>query len=124
VRHIAFIATNCCNSEPVEALGWYQREDKDNATGNSHEWYYHWKAEELTRTNPSGLVPTLLPYDAALDTYDEAKAVYESLVVIDYIDAMSGAKGADRLVPVEDPYLAARCRIWTDKVNRECCSPY
>ena len=23
-----------------------------------------------------------------------------------------------------DPYLAAKCRIWADKVNRECCSPY
>jgi len=45
------------------------------------------------------------------------------LVTVDYIDAVSGAKGKDRLVP-EDPYLAARCRMWTEKVNRDCCSPY
>ena len=24
----------------------------------------------------------------------------------------------------EDPYFAAMQRIWTEKVNRECCSPY
>jgi glutathione S-transferase len=123
-RRCATIIIFCCYSEGVEALGWYQREDKDHATGNAHEWYYHWKAEELTRTNPSGLVPTLLPFDAALGAYDESKAVYESLVVIDYVDAVSGATGTDRLVPVEDPYQTARCRIWADKVNRECCSPY
>ncbi len=28
-----------------------------------------------------------------------------------------------RLVP-EDAFEAARCRIWADKVNKECCSPY
>ena len=36
---------------------------------------------------------------------------------------VSGARGRERLVP-EDPVDAARCRIWADKVNRECCSPY
>jgi glutathione S-transferase len=49
--------------------------------------------------------------------------VYESLVTVDYIDAVSGARGRDRLVS-EDPYEAARSRIWADKVNRDCCSPY
>ena len=29
----------------------------------------------------------------------------------------------ERLVS-EDPYEAARCRIWADRVNRDCCSPY
>ncbi len=24
----------------------------------------------------------------------------------------------------EDPVEAALCRVWADKVNRECCSPY
>ncbi len=49
--------------------------------------------------------------------------MYESLVVVDFIDQISGATGMDRLVP-EDPYEAARCRRWCDKVNRDCCSPY
>jgi len=31
--------------------------------------------------------------------------------------------GKDRLVP-EDAYEQARCRVWAEKVNRECCSPY
>ena len=38
-------------------------------------------------------------------------------------DQVSGASGKDRLVP-EDPVDAALCRVWADKVNRECCSPY
>jgi glutathione S-transferase len=110
--------------EWVEALGWYQQEDKDNVTGNNkHEWYYHWKADELKRVNPSALVPTLMPILIDDGKADESKPVYESLVTIDYIDAVSKAQGTDRLVS-EDPYQAARQRIWTDKVNRECCSPY
>lgn len=132
--------------EWVEALGWEQRDDDDDAnTVTGREWYYHWKAEELKRVNPSALVPTLIPLvdnnssssggnnnksegatsnkTTATATADESKAVWESLVVTDYIDAVSGAVGTDRLVPV-DPYEAARCRIWADRVNRECCSPY
>jgi len=123
--------------EWVEALGWYQQEDKNNVTGTGQEWYYHWKAEELKRVNPSALVPTLIPVEQTSSTGADAggqqeqqqerpredKAVWESLVTVDYIDAVSGATGKDRLVP-EDPYEAARCRIWCDKVNREACSPY
>lgn len=106
----------------VEALGWYQQEDKNNVTGQKHEWFYHWKADELKRVNPSALVPTLIPVDENGKT-DEDHVVYESLVTIDYIDAVSGATGKDRLVS-EDPYEAARSRIWADKVNARCCSPY
>lgn len=51
------------------------------------------------------------------------QVVYESLVVVDFIDNVSGATGKDRLVS-EDPILAAQSRIWADKVNRDCCSPY
>jgi len=47
--------------EWVEALGWEQREDKNNVTGTGKEWWYHWKADELKRVNPSALVPTLIP---------------------------------------------------------------
>lgn len=109
-------------SEWVEALGWYQQEDKNDVTGTGKEWYYHWKADELRRVNPSALVPTLIPLQPDGQA-DEQRAVFESLVTIDYVDAVSGATGTDRLVP-EDPYEAARCRIWADKVNRDCCSPY
>lgn len=107
----------------MEALGWYQQEDKNNVTGTGKEWYYHWKADELKRANPSALVPTLIPIKDDDGQPDEEHVVYESLVTIDYIDAVSGATGKDRLVS-EDPYQAARSRIWADKVNRDCCSPY
>eukprot|EP00980_Cylindrotheca_fusiformis_P010530 scaffold2334_cov118-Cylindrotheca_fusiformis.AAC.2 len=109
--------------EWVEALGWEQRSDEKNVTGAGHEWWYHWKADELKRTSPGGLVPTLIPIDGTTGQTDESKSVYESIVTIDYIDQISGAKGKDKLVS-EDPFLAARARIWTDKVNRECCSTY
>ena len=115
--HVSF------HSEWVEALGWYQQEDKNNVTGTDKEWYYHWKADELKRVNPSALMPTLIPINAHTQQPDEDHAVYESLVAVDYIDAVSGATGTHRLV-AEDPYQAARSRIWADKVNRECCSPY
>jgi glutathione S-transferase len=155
--------------EWVEALGWYQKEktkdttttvndtvtttpkvnqDDKNDGDNDQEWYYHWKADELKRVNPSALVPTLIPVtfsnEQQREVTDEAKAVYESLVTIDYIDMVAnnyrtsletnptdGATTNDtnhmtvhRLVPYNDPYEFARCRIWVDKVNRECCSPY
>jgi len=109
--------------EWIEALGWEQREDKNDVTGTGKEWWYHWKADELKRVNPSALVPTLIPVDLKSGESDESKAVYESLVTIDFVDEISGAVGKDRLVP-SDPYEAARCRIWADKVNKECCSPY
>ena len=112
---------NSINSEWVEALGWYQQEDKNNVTGTGKEWYYHWKSDELKASNPSALVPTLIPL--VNDKPQPEKAVYESLVTIDYIDAVSGASGTDRLNP-EDPYDSFRCRIWADRVNRDCCSPY
>jgi glutathione S-transferase len=72
--------------------------------------------------NPSALVPTLIPIKEDGEA-DEERAVFESLVTMEYIDEVSGAQGKDRLV-AEDPFLAARSRIWADKVNRDCCSPY
>ncbi len=120
--------------EWVEALGWEQRADENNVTGTGKEWWYHWKADELKRANPSALVPTLIPVENDDDDErsggvgrrpNEDKAVYESLVTIDFIDQISGidAMSTQRLIP-HDPYEAARCRIWADKVNREMCSPY
>jgi glutathione S-transferase len=104
-------------------LGWEQREDKSNVTGTGQEWWYHWKADELKRVNPSALVPTLIPINNTTGKSDESKAVFESLVTIDFVDQISGATGKDRLVS-EDPYEAARSRVWADKVNRDMCSPY
>jgi glutathione S-transferase len=109
--------------EWVEALGWEQRDDKENVTGTGQEWWYHWKADELKRVNASALVPTLIPIDLQTGESDESKPVFESLVTIDFVDQISGATGSDRLVH-SDPYEAARCRVWTDKVNRDLCSPY
>mmetsp|Transcript_3434 Transcript_3434/g.3997 ORF Transcript_3434/g.3997 Transcript_3434/m.3997 type:complete len:334 (+) Transcript_3434:187-1188(+) len=112
--------------EWVEALGWEQRKDENNVTGTGKEWWYHWKADELKRANPSALVPTLIPVGESEGSGpNEDKAVYESLVTIDFIDQISGidATSTQRLIP-HDPYEAARCRIWADKVNREMCSPY
>ena len=132
--------------EWVEALGWYQKEstnaDNQNDDTDNKEWYYHWKADELKRVNPSALVPTLIPINFVLndqqeqeEMVDESKAVYESLVTIDYIDLVANnyrTSSEDRLspavetrlVPYDDPYEYARCRVWVEKVNRECCSPY
>lgn len=109
--------------EWIEALGWEQRKDENNVTGTGQEWWYHWKADELKRSNPSALVPTLIPVDPITGESDETKSVHESLVTIEFVDQISGATGKDRLVS-EDPYEAARSRIWDDKVNRDCCSPY
>ncbi|CAJ1928286.1 unnamed protein product [Cylindrotheca closterium] len=107
--------------EWVEALGWERRNDEKNVTGAGHEWWYHWKAEELKRACPGALVPTLIPIIDGKPV--ESKSVYESIPVIDYIDAVSGATGKDKLVS-DDPFLAARARVWTEKLNRECCSTY
>jgi glutathione S-transferase len=104
--------------EWVEALGWEQRVDESNVT----EWWYHWKSDELVKANPSALVPTLVPIEANGET-NIVKSVFESLIVVDFIDAVSEATGMDRLVS-SNPYEAARSRLWAEKLNRDCCSPY
>jgi len=109
--------------EWVEALGWEQRPDVQNVTGTGQEWWYHWKAEELKRSCPGALVPTLIPIDVTTGLPDESKSVYESIISIEYIDRVSQAQGKDRLVS-EDPFWYARSRYWADKINRECCSTY
>jgi glutathione S-transferase len=112
------------HSEWVEALGWRQQTDSQHVTPTGKEWYYHWKADELVRVNPSALVPTLIPISPTTGQPVEEEAVWESLIVVEYVDAMSGATGTDRLVPVDHPYQMARCRMWADRVNRDCCSSY
>ena len=42
-------------------------------TGAGHEWWYHWKADELKRSNPGALVPTLIPVDEQSGEPDESK---------------------------------------------------
>jgi glutathione S-transferase len=78
---------------------------------------------QLKRVNPSALVPTLIPVVNGEPV--EGQAVWESLIAIDYIDQVANPDDpTQRLVIQNDPYQAARCRLWTEKVNRECCSPY
>jgi len=84
--------------------------------GTGSEWWYHWKADELKRSNPSGLVPTLIPIDNN-GKPNEEKSVYESLITIDYIDSIANpTEEKNRLVP-SDPYLAAKCRYWADRLT-------
>ncbi|EJK52378.1 hypothetical protein THAOC_28353, partial [Thalassiosira oceanica] len=126
----------------VEALGWEQRKavsyntvpalqhwvplftmlDEKNVTGTGKEWWYHWKAPELTRANPSGLVPTLIPIEDGIAL--EERSVYESLITIDFVDSIANSSDEQRRLVPTDPFLASKCRYWAEKVNRECCSPY
>ena len=109
-----------------ESLGWEKRQNEDGSTGTGKEWMYHWKSEELLEANPLGMVPTL-------KCRDGGKVVSESIVCIEFLDhvARRGEGGGglstveeEFLLPVEDPYELARTRVWSDKVNRELCSPY
>jgi glutathione S-transferase len=79
--------------EWIEALGWEQRKDEHNVTGTGQEWWYHWKADELKRVNPSALVPTLIQVDTSTGESNEDQVVFESLVTIDFVDHVSGATG-------------------------------
>jgi hypothetical protein len=63
--------------EWVEALGWERRDDEQNVTQVGHEWWYHWKAEELKRSSPGALVPTLIPVDEETGNPDESKVRWE-----------------------------------------------
>ena len=60
---------NCKNNfkqyQWIFKKGWEQRKDESNVTQTGTEWWYHWKADELRRCNPSALVPTLIPLDKA-----------------------------------------------------------
>mmetsp|Transcript_39620 Transcript_39620/g.55843 ORF Transcript_39620/g.55843 Transcript_39620/m.55843 type:complete len:285 (-) Transcript_39620:47-901(-) len=111
------------------------RNNNDNDNKTEKEWWYHWKADELKRANPSALVPTLIPLVPDNNNENnntpssfiplESKAIYESLITIEFIDHISAAPPPDRLIPTTtDPYETARCRVWADRVNRDCCSPY
>ena len=53
--------------------GWELQKDEKSVTGTGQDWYYHWKAEELTRVNKSALVPTLITIDPDTQETDETK---------------------------------------------------
>lgn len=67
-------------------------------------------------------MPTLIPIVDGEP--NESQAVWESLITIDYIDQVANPDSPDQRLVSIDPYQAARCRLWAEKVNRECCSPY
>ena len=46
--------------EWIEALGWEKRRATDDALQTDHENWYHFKAPELMKHNPLGMVPTLV----------------------------------------------------------------
>ena len=73
------------------------------------------KAPELLALNPRGLVPTLqVPPPEGKDG-GKPRALYESIVVCEYLDEAYGGEG-DRLLP-RDAFERARCRLWIDHVS-------
>ena len=46
--------------EWIEALGWEKRRATDESLQTEHENWYHFKAPELMKHNPLGMVPTLV----------------------------------------------------------------
>ena len=87
---------------PVESLGWSKRPSSDGQT--THDHWYHYKNPDLLAANPLGMVPTLV---------QGSKVCTESLACIDFVDAMGEGTS---LIP-SDPWEAARCRVWSEKVS-------
>ncbi|KAL3806905.1 hypothetical protein ACHAXA_011485 [Cyclostephanos tholiformis] len=40
------------------------------------------------------------------------------------VDAIANSPDENRCLVPSDPYLAAKCRCWAERLNRECCSAY
>ncbi|KAK0733771.1 glutathione S-transferase [Lasiosphaeria miniovina] len=82
---------------------------------------YH-KAPEFLALNPRGLVPTLevppADADANNNKNKQPKPLYESTVVCDYLDEAFADPGphGPRLLPENDVYERARCRLWIDHI--------
>ncbi|KAB2575300.1 Glutathione s-transferase [Lasiodiplodia theobromae] len=74
---------------------------------------YH-KPDSLLKLNPRGLVPTL-EYDG--------KPLYESTVVVDFLEEAYPDHGSVPLYP-KDPYEKARQRIWIDYVTSRIIPAY
>ncbi|CCC07674.1 hypothetical protein SMACR_01241 [Sordaria macrospora] len=82
---------------------------------------YH-KAPEFLALNPRGLVPTLaVPTvtDPKTGKVKEVKPLYESLVLCEYLDEAYADPNqyGERLLPQEDAYERARCRLWIDHIS-------
>ncbi|KAL9007302.1 MAG: hypothetical protein Q9173_007380, partial [Seirophora scorigena] len=65
------------------------------------------KPASLLRLNPRGLVPTLVT--------PSGRALYESSVVCEYLD--DAYPSPRSLLPRDDAYGKARCRLWMDYVG-------
>lgn len=85
-----------------------------------HQYYeinpYH-KAPEFLALNPRGLVPTLaVPRGKA---GQDQKPLYESTVICEYLDEVynDADKNGPALLPQDDAYERARCRIWIDHIS-------
>ncbi|KAK3330660.1 glutathione S-transferase [Apodospora peruviana] len=77
---------------------------------------YH-KAPEFLALNPRGLVPTLaVPVEGGAKNL---KPLYESTVICEYLDEAfpDEANFGPRLLPPDDVYERARCRLWIDHVG-------
>mmetsp|Transcript_2052 Transcript_2052/g.2705 ORF Transcript_2052/g.2705 Transcript_2052/m.2705 type:complete len:280 (-) Transcript_2052:219-1058(-) len=105
--------------EWIEALGWEERaatgrEQFDASTRSS--WYYHWKSPDLLAANPQGMIPTLVAQGNRVAT--------ESIPCIALIDTLARQQGSTKHLVPEDPWEAAKCYVWADKVNKQICSEY
>ncbi|GAO47059.1 glutathione-S-transferase [Saitoella complicata NRRL Y-17804] len=67
------------------------------------------KDPEFLKLNPKGLVPALEHH---------GKALYESLVLIDYIEDAFPDHPNSLLPPLSDPYGRAFARLWTDFISK------
>mmetsp|Transcript_3664 Transcript_3664/g.4083 ORF Transcript_3664/g.4083 Transcript_3664/m.4083 type:complete len:268 (-) Transcript_3664:122-925(-) len=88
---------------------------------------YH-KIPELLEHNPKGLVPTIVT-----EKNESKDSVIESLICVQYIDEVvqaSTANGTETsslkgvLPGLSNPALRADCRVKSDWINRELCSPF
>lgn len=70
------------------------------------------KPQSLMTLNPRGLVPTL----QVPDSTGKAKPLYESNIVIEYLEETFPDK-RPFLFPRDDPYTKARMKIWMDFVT-------
>ena len=108
-----------------EALGWEQRAATDDI-GVSHENWYHYKAPELLKHNPLGMVPTLIEdatYSGVVPAGETPRPpVRESLVAIEFIDEL--VRGGDAPIMPSCPYERAESRVAADVVNKSICSRY
>ncbi|PSR83423.1 glutathione S-transferase [Coniella lustricola] len=85
---------------------------------------YHKEASFLA-LNPRGLVPTLAVPVAGPGANGNAphrreqKPLYESTVLCEYLDEAYADEGhyGPRLLPAEDAYERARCRLWIDHIG-------